>query len=123
MEDGGSNPLTGANLSLKMEEQSIAGLYKHFKGDLYIVFGEGVHTETNEQYVVYRSFVDPHGKFFIRPSEQFFGKAENEDEVYDRFTKLSEEDTIREVGKMVEEMIGTQKPTDCGCDECSCPID
>lgn len=102
-----------------MEEKSIAGIYKHFKGDLYIVFGEGLNTETQEPYVVYRSFLNPEGKFFIRPYDNFFGMIENEDEMHNRFIKLSEEETMKEVGQLLESFIDDN--TCCGgegCDNC-----
>jgi hypothetical protein len=102
-----------------MEESSIAGLYKHFKGDLYIVFGEGIQTETEEKVVVYRSFLDPHGAFFVRPYDSFFSMVEIEDEMHDRFTKLSEEEAIAEVGKLMESIF-EGSPSGCDCEDCDC---
>lgn len=31
------------------------GWYRHFKGELYRVIGEGVHTETRERLVIYEA--------------------------------------------------------------------
>jgi len=33
----------------------IIGIYEHYKGKKYEVIGVWIHTETNEEYVVYRS--------------------------------------------------------------------
>ena len=37
-----------------MRELKINGIYKHFKGDYYIVEDIANHSETKEKYVVYR---------------------------------------------------------------------
>ena len=39
-----------------MREIKINGIYKHFKGDYYLVLDVAGHSETKELYVVYRSF-------------------------------------------------------------------
>ena len=37
-----------------MQELKVHGIYRHFKGDYYIVEGIGIHSETKEKYVMYR---------------------------------------------------------------------
>lgn len=37
-----------------MQEIKVKGIYKHFKGDLYLVEDIATHSETKEKYVVYR---------------------------------------------------------------------
>ena len=37
-----------------MNEVKVNRIYKHFKGDLYLVEDIAIHSETNEKYVVYR---------------------------------------------------------------------
>ena len=37
-----------------MREIKINGIYKHFKGDYYLVIDIANHSETKEKYVVYR---------------------------------------------------------------------
>ena len=37
-----------------MQELKVNGIYRHFKGDYYIVEGIGIHSETKEEYVIYR---------------------------------------------------------------------
>ena len=37
-----------------MRNIKINGIYKHFKGDYYLVIDIAYHSETKEKYVVYR---------------------------------------------------------------------
>ena len=37
-----------------MREVKINGIYRHFKGDYYLVMDMARHSETKEEYVVYR---------------------------------------------------------------------
>jgi len=37
-----------------MNELKIHGIYRHFKGDYYIVEDTGMHSETRETMVIYR---------------------------------------------------------------------
>lgn len=51
------------------------GRYRHYKGNLYEVMGEGIHTETGEPLVIYRSLYDapdfPYGSIWARPAAMF----------------------------------------------------
>ena len=38
-----------------MNEIKVKSIYKHFKGDLYLVEDIAIHSETREKYVVYRA--------------------------------------------------------------------
>lgn len=53
------------------------GIYKHFKGDYYLVEDIATHSETKEKYVVYRSLYGE-GKLYIRPYEMFLSKVDKE---------------------------------------------
>ena len=60
-----------------MMEVRIKGIYKHFKGDSYILEDIAINSETDEEYVVYRPLYGDTTKLYIRPYDMFFDKAEN----------------------------------------------
>lgn len=43
------------------------GFYKHYKGNVYEVVGEAIHTETEERLVVYRPIVGDLSRIYVRP--------------------------------------------------------
>ncbi len=51
------------------------GVYKHFKGDYYLVEDVATHSETREKYVVYRALYGTNG-LYIRPMEMFLSKVD-----------------------------------------------
>ena len=53
-----------------MREIKINKIYRHFKGDLYLVQGIATHSETGEKYVVYRALYGDAG-LYIRPYDMF----------------------------------------------------
>ena len=58
-------------------ELKIKGIYKHFKGDYYIVEDVAIHSETREKYVVYRALYND-TKLYIRPMDMFLSKVDKE---------------------------------------------
>ena len=60
-----------------MREIKINGIYKHFKGDYYIVIDIAIHSETKEQYVVYRRLYGD-GSLWIRNLEMFLSEVDHE---------------------------------------------
>lgn len=60
-----------------MRKVVINGIYKHFKGDYYLVVDIASHSETKEKYVVYRSLYGD-GSLWIRPMEMFLSEVDHE---------------------------------------------
>lgn len=78
-----------------MTEKVIPGIYEHYKGGRYLVFGEGIHTETREKGVVYKPLyevLDPE-EFQFRPSEMFLEQVEVDGQQVPRFKLVEPEDT------------------------------
>lgn len=55
----------------------IKGIYKHFKGDYYLVEDVATHSETGEQYVVYRELYGD-TKLYIRSLDMFLSRVDRE---------------------------------------------
>lgn len=53
----------------------IKGVYKHYKGDLYIVEDIATHSETEEELVIYRALYEE-TKLFARPLWMFTEKLD-----------------------------------------------
>ena len=50
-------------------------IYKHFKGDYYIVTGFATYSETKEKMVLYRALYG-NGLRYVRPYEMFLSKVD-----------------------------------------------
>jgi len=61
-----------------------AGIYKHYKGNLYEVLTTARHSETEEWMVVYKVLYGEEG-MWVRPYEMFVEKVEIEGKMIDRF--------------------------------------
>lgn len=60
-----------------MQELKINRVYKHFKGDYYIVVDIANHSETGEQYVIYRKLYGD-GSLWIRPINMFLSEVDHD---------------------------------------------
>lgn len=60
-----------------MQELKIKRVYRHFKGDYYLVEDVANSSETGEPYVVYRKLYGD-GSLWIRPLAMFLEKVDRE---------------------------------------------
>jgi hypothetical protein len=60
------------------------GIYKHFKGGLYMVFGTAVHSETEELLVVYMPLYGSY-QLMVRPLKMFTEEVLHDGNVVPRF--------------------------------------
>ena len=61
----------------KMNQIKINGIYKHFKGDYYLLVDVAKHSETGEDYVVYRKLYEDCA-LWVRPLEMFLEEVDHE---------------------------------------------
>ena len=60
-----------------MREVKINGIYKHFKGAFCIVIEIAKHSETQEEYVVYRK-LNGSNEVWVRPLNMFLSEVDHE---------------------------------------------
>lgn len=65
------------------------GKYRHFKGMEYEVLGVAKHSETLEEYVVYRALYGA-GEIWVRPASMWNECVERDGKVFKRFTFIEE---------------------------------
>ena len=58
-----------------MREIKIGRIYRHFKGNFYYIEDVAIHSETREEYVVYKALYGEY-KTFIRPKTMFLEEAD-----------------------------------------------
>lgn len=62
-------------------EVVVGRIYKHFKGDHYLVEGIAVHSETGEKMVIYRALYGT-GQLYVRPYDMFIEKVNRNGQEY-----------------------------------------
>ena len=82
-----------------MRELKINGIYKHFKGDRYLVVDVAIDSETKKEFVVYRGLYGEH-LLYIRPVEMFLSEVD-----HDKYPNVEqkyrfEEEEIESVAKL-----------------------
>lgn len=65
------------------------GRYRHFKGNEYEVIAIAKHSETTEDYVVYKALYGD-GGLWVRPASMWNETVERDGKTYKRFTYIGE---------------------------------
>ena len=60
-----------------MNRVKINGVYRHFKGDYYLLCDIAKHSETKEEYAVYRRLYGD-GGLWVRPLDMFLSEVDRE---------------------------------------------
>lgn len=67
------------------------GRYRHFKGNMYTVFGVALHSETKEELVVYRPEYGDKA-LWVRPKQMFLETVEVDGRIVPRFEYIEASD-------------------------------
>lgn len=105
-------------------------LVRHFKGGWYITLGHALHTETDEELVVYKSLNDTSGQCWARPADDFMSTVELPDgrevnrfeDVYEVEERLAgcikgtgtSKEMISRIRDYIVALKSTQNIVDCG---------
>lgn len=62
--------------------------YRHYKGAIYETIGQALHTETEEQLIIYYAVNKPE-QLFARPTAMFFETVDIDGKILPRFEPLA----------------------------------
>ena len=65
----------------------VGGMYKHFKGDIYLVLNKATHSESNEELVIYKNIHN--GSNWARPLSMFEDKVTYQGAIVNRFEYIN----------------------------------
>ena len=60
-----------------MNKLKLNGIYKHFKGDFYLVENIAIDSETGEKMVIYRALYEEN-TLFVRDKDMFLSEVDHE---------------------------------------------
>lgn len=61
-----------------MQELELKRVYKHFKGDYYLVEDVVIHSETREKLVLYRPLYGDGKQLYVKPIDMFLSEVDHE---------------------------------------------
>ena len=70
----------------------VKGIYRHFKGNRYEVIDVARHSETQEEFVVYRALYGDHG-LWLRPLAMFMETIERDGKQIKRFAFIEHDNS------------------------------
>ena len=73
-------------------EVLVGRVYRHFKGDHYLVEGVAINSETEEKMVIYRQLYGD-GSLYVRPYDMFLEKVNKNNQEY-RFELVDIESVV-----------------------------